>query len=96
MANEKIRAFAQRLNGVGLLLAAGVLCVCCSEGDTEVMSSNNLSGADTTAKYDSIYNAAYNLYVVEDFCVNRPFLVFIRENNTGSILFSACIKSLND
>lgn len=66
MENEKIRAFAQRLNGVGLLLAAGVLCVCCSEGDTEVMSSNNLSGADTTAKYDSIYNAAYNLYVVED------------------------------
>lgn len=33
--------------------------------------------------------------VVEPFFVNRPFTVFIRENLTGAILFSASIKTLD-
>lgn len=35
-------------------------------------------------------------YIVEDFCVNRPFVVFIKENKTGTVLFSACIKTLDN
>ena len=66
MKKMKIDAFAHRLNGIGMMLAAGVLCVCCSESDSDAMLSNHLSEGDTTTRYDSTYNAAYNLYVVDD------------------------------
>lgn len=65
----RMKRFLNKLSCILKICIGSIICIlyiCCSEHNAESVITDSFTGQDNIAKYDSTYNASYNLYIVSD------------------------------
>lgn len=97
-------SFINRLSSILKICIGSIICIlyiCCSDNNAETIMTDPSKGQDNIARYDSTYNASYNLYVVsDDTTAYNPQLYYAHlsseEKNIGSALNEYAVKMLTD
>lgn len=100
----KISNTTNRLSSILKFCLGSIICIsyiCCSEKNAETVVLDPYTEQDNIARYDSTYNASYNLYIVsDDTTAYNPQLYYTHlsseEKNIGSILNEYAMKMLTD